>query len=289
MALHKLKAFHVPANVDAALALLGADETLVLGGGSFLHGLEMRGLLGDVETLVDIRKCGLEGLRDEGATLVLGAAATLAQVAALPDVANAPWLGALADALRHPPAQIRNVATVGGCVAASCPFFDAPTALLALDATVTIRGKTATRHIGLAELFAGMFANSLAPGEIVAWLSLSRPSARTASAFVKLEGNANDLAIVNAAASLSLDASGAVREARIALGGGVGDTTLRSPAAEAVLAGGPPDAARLLKAAEAVKGDISPLADHRASAEYRTAMAVVMVRRALESAVARLA
>jgi len=49
-----------------------------------------------------------------------------------------------------------------------------------------------------------------------------------------------------------------------------------------------PESEHLRNAAEAVSADISPLADHRGSAEYRAAMAKVMVRRALDSAVARL-
>lgn len=289
MALHKLKEFHVPASLDAALALLGQDETIVLAGGTFLRGLEARGLLGDVEELVDIRRTGLGTLRSEASGLELGATLTFAQLAAADEVRQANWLGALADALAYPPAQIRNTATIGGCVAAACPFFDIPTALLALDANVTAQGSGGARCISLPDFFAGMFANSLEPGEIVAAVSLPRPTGKVASAFVKLEGNANDLAIVNAAASLSVDAEGVCCAARIALGGGVAETAVRAPAAEEILVGSKLDATRLREAAEAVIEDISPMADHRASAEYRTAMAKVMTRRALERVVARLA
>lgn len=288
MALHSLKEFHVPKSIDSALPLLGAEDTLILAGGTFLHGLEARGLLGEVSALVDIRRSGLNGLREEADGLILGATATFAEVAAVPSVAREAWLGALADALTYPPPQIRNMATLGGCVAASCPFFDVPTALLALDATVNVRGRSDQRSLPLAEVFAGMFANSLEPGELIASVRLAKPSGKSASAFIKLEGNANDLAIVNVAVVLDLDAGGNIARARVALGGGVADTAVRSPAAEALLVGGSPDAERLARAAEAVTGDISPMADHRASAEYRAAMAQVMTRRALERALTRL-
>lgn len=288
MALHKLKEFHVPVSVDAALALLGRDETLVLAGGTFLHGLEARGLLGDVEELVDIRRTGLGTMCSEASGLELGATLTFAQLAGADEVRQENWLGALADALAYPPAQIRNTATIGGCVAAACPFFDIPTALLALDGSVTARGRSGARSIPLTDFFAGMFANSLQPDEIVAAVTLPRPTGKTASAFIKLEGNANDLAIVNAAAWLSIDAEGVCCEARVALGGGVAETAVRAPAVEVLLAGSRIDAIRLQEAAEAVIENISPMADHRASAEYRTAMAKVMTRRTLERVVARL-
>ena len=52
MALHKLRAFHAPKSLQEVIAILaGGQETemLVLAGGTFLHGLEARGLVSDVE------------------------------------------------------------------------------------------------------------------------------------------------------------------------------------------------------------------------------------------------
>ncbi|MCL2714339.1 MAG: FAD binding domain-containing protein [Alphaproteobacteria bacterium] len=287
MALAKLEAFHVPDSVDAALALLkDSEEALPLAGGTFLRGLDARGLLSEVEALVDIRKAGLSGLRLDDAEFEIGATVPLAAIAALEAVRTEPWLAALREALSHPPMQVRNTATIGGCVAASCPFFDAPTALLALDAEVIVRGAGGMRRMALAALFGGMFVNTLGKGEIVTAVVLPVPTGRCASGFVKLAGNANDLAIVNAAARLTLDADGICTDARVALGGGVGEQALRSAAAEAVLAGSRPEADVLARAADAVVGEIDALADHRASAAYRVRMAKVMTRRALERALA---
>jgi len=289
MALPKLQAFHVPNHIDEAFALLTqSDEALPLGGGTFLRGLEARGLLGELEALVDLRKVGLSTVRMDAAEFEIGASVTFARLAGMKEVNQAPWLGALADALTHPPVQVRNTATIGGCVAAACPFYDAPTALLALDARVIARSSAGERRMPLGDLFTGMFTNALAKGEIITAVLLPAQGERCASGFVKLASNANDLAIVNAAARLTVDAKGVCTEARLALGGGIGEVTTRSPAAEGILTGAHLDAAALHKAGEAVAGDIDPLADHRASAEYRTATAKVMARRALERALSRL-
>lgn len=290
MALQNLKDFHRPQSMDEVLALLGREEeTLVLSGGTFLHGLEARGLLSGVEALVDIRRIGLDTVAVGSEAIDVGATATFAKLQQVVTAQNAAWLGALADALDYPPVQIRNTATIGGCVAASCPFFDIPTALLALDAEVQIRGADGERQLALPELFDGLFATTLEPGEFITGVRIPTAAGRTVGAFVKLEGNANDLAIVNAAVRLTVDASGTCTDVRVALGGGVGESTLRSPAAEAVLLGAKPDAETLAAAGAAVADDIEPMSDHRASAAYRTAMAKVMTRRALERAVARLA
>jgi len=289
MALHKLEAFHVPNNVNEALALFKQyEEVLLLGGGTFVRGLDARGLLGEVEALIDIRKVGSSDVRIDAAELEIGASTTFARLAGMKELNQEPWLGALVDALTHPPVQVRNVATIGGCIAAACPFFDIPTSLLALDAQVVARGAAGERRMPLSDLFAGMFANSLAKGEIVTAVSLPVPQGRCASGFVKLASNANDLAIVNAAARLTVDGKGICTDARVALGGGVAESTVRSPTAERILTGVRIDAAVLQKAGEAAAGDIDPLSDHRASASYRKAMAKVMTRRAVEQAMARL-
>ncbi|MCX7180601.1 MAG: FAD binding domain-containing protein, partial [Proteobacteria bacterium] len=239
MALVKLKEFCIPTSIDAVAACIAkyGDNALVLGGGSFIHGLEARGLLSEVEALIDIRKLGLAGLAITGEGVRIGAMTTFAALEKIPDLGTATWLGALKDALCYPPLQIKNVATVGGCIAASCPFFDIPTALLALDARLTVSGAGAKREIGLADLFAGLFENSLEPGELITEVKLSKPSGRAASAFIKLEGTANDLAIINVAVRIVVDTGGVCQEARIALGGGIGDNVVRSVSAEKLLQG----------------------------------------------------
>lgn len=290
MALTKLKDFHTPKTMEEVLLLLQKeDETLVLSGGTFLHGLEARGLLSEVEALVDIRKIGLGTVTTDDGGLQMGATVTFAQLQTVAAVSNTPWLAGLADALAYPPVQIRNTATIGGCVAASCPFFDIPTALVSLDAVVKARGPHGEREMPLPEFFAGMFANALEPGELVTGVVIPRVPGNTAGAFVKLEGNANDLAIVNAAVRITVDAGRTCTDVRVVLGGGVAESAVRSPAAEKILLGSKLDAATLQAAGDAVVNDIDPMSDHRASAEYRSAVAKVMTRRALESAMARLA
>jgi CO/xanthine dehydrogenase FAD-binding subunit len=291
MALFTLNEFCIPETtdqLDACVARHG-DNALILAGGTFIHGLEARGLLSEVAALVDIRKLGLDGLDASAAGVRIGATTTFAQLERMAELPHAPWLGAVKDALGYPPIQIRNVATVGGCLAAACPFFDLPTAFLALDGSITVSGAGAQREIGLAELFVGLFENSLQAGELILELKLPKPAGRSASAFIKLEGNANDLAIINAAVRISVDAAGVCQDARVVLGGGVGDRALRSASAEQLIEGQKLTAEVVQRAAQAVGQDIDPMADHRATAAYRLAMARLFTQRALHQALARLA
>jgi aerobic carbon-monoxide dehydrogenase medium subunit len=290
MALRELKQFCIPANREQVGAVFDkyGDGALFLAGGTFIHGLEARGLLSEVEALVDIRQLGLDALSATSEGIRAGAAVTFAGLLQTPGLNSAPWLGALKDALAYPPMQIRNVATVGGCLAAACPFFDLPTALMALDGRIALQGQGASREMELTDLFVGLFQNSLEPGELITELILPKPSERSASAFIKLEGTANDLALVNVAVHLWVDGAGTCQQARVALGGGVGDRTVRSPSAETLLRGQKLTPGVLQGAADAVGADIEPMTDHRASAAYRLAMAKVFTRRTLQRALERL-
>ncbi len=290
MALFNLKEFCIPEKahqIDDCIAKFG-DNALVLAGGTFIHGLEARGLLSGVEALIDIRKLGLDGVVSSAERIDIGAMVTFARLEQVAELQSAAWLGAVRDALGYPPMQIKNVATVGGCLAAACPFYDLPTAFMALDGSVTICGAAGKREMKLADLFLGLFENSLEPGELITALKLSRPPGRSASAFIKLESTANDLAIVNAAVLIRVDTTGVCQDARVALGGGVGDRAVRSAGAEKLLKGQKITHDLVRHAAKAVGQDINPMSDHRATAAYRLAMARVFSERALNQALSRL-
>ncbi|MFO1377909.1 MAG: FAD binding domain-containing protein [Steroidobacteraceae bacterium] len=290
MTLPNLRDYHLPDTVDEAIALLRqfGDGAALVAGGSFVHGLEVRGLLEGVTALIDIQRLGLGGIRREGESVLIGATTTFTELAAADFVRTGPFCGAVRDALTHPPRQIRNVGTVGGCIAASAPLYDLPAALLALGGGVRTIGANGSRELPLDGFFRGLFENALAPGELITAVVLRAPVGRSASAFMKLEENANDLSILSVAVHVTVDGNGACREARVVLGGGVGETYVRAAGAEKALVGRRLDGAALDAAATAVQHDFEPVVDHRASADYRRHMAGVYLRRALTTAIERL-
>ena len=99
---------------------------------------------------------------------------------------------------------------------------------------------------------------------------------------------ANDLAILNSAALVSVDKSGKCVLARVFVGGGVGEAPVRSISAEAVLTGHALTESLCAEAGRAARGDVEPLDDHRASAAYRKAMSGVFVERTLKKVLERL-
>ena len=289
MALTSVETYHNPENKAAVVQLLQQyeDSALIVAGGTFLHGLAARGLLSGVEALIDIRNLDLNYITANSGGVVIGATARFAQLEEDESIGQQPWLGAVKDAISYPPVQIMNAATVGGSIAASCPFFDLPTGFLALDGAVRAHGPGGSRDIPMEAFFAGLFENCLAPDEFVTAITLPQPAPDSASAFIKLETNANDLAILNAAVALTIDGSNTCSRARVFVGGGTGETPAGAGSAEQVLTGAVIDDETIDKAAEAAKSDVDPISDHRASAEYRVEMTRVLVARAIRKALER--
>jgi aerobic carbon-monoxide dehydrogenase medium subunit len=288
--LTSVQSFYSPEDSKTVIELLDKheDSALIVAGGTFLHGLVSRGLLAGIEALINIQKLGLNKITFAKDKVAIGATTIFAQLHACEEVQEQPWLGAIKDAMAYPPVQVMNSATIGGSIAASCVFFDLPPSLLALDGSVEAEGASGERTIPLAEFFSGLFENALASNEFVTGISIPVPAGTTTSAFIKMEANANDLAILNIAVSLQMDDAGKCENARVFLGGGVGETPVRSPSAETALSGETVDDATIEKAGQAVLDDVDPLSDHRASAEYRKAMSKVLLQRTLRRAIERL-
>lgn len=148
------------------------------------------------------------------------------------------------------------------CIATHPSDFCVP--LVALDATVEIRGPQGSREIPLEALHrlpgdAPERETALAPGELIVALRLPAEAAAFAAntRYLKLrERTSYAFAVVSAAVALRLD-SGRIGEARIALGG-VAAKPWRAREAEALLTGVRPDADVFERAAEAALVDARP-------------------------------
>jgi len=114
------------ADVDAALGALAQPQTSVIAGGTELLNW-MRLGIAEPERVLDIGGIeALRGIERDGDQLVIGARATLKEVAEHPLIEQ--LAGALASACRQAAStQLRNRATLGGNVLqrTRCPYFRA--------------------------------------------------------------------------------------------------------------------------------------------------------------------
>lgn len=289
MELLNLKNFLRPADVASAKDLLqkNQENTMILGGGTFVHGLVARGLVSHVETLIDVTSLPLNYIRKEGAFWKIGATTRYIDLERSSEIHADPYFGGISDALKYPPAQVRHAATIGGNLAASCPFFDMPVVMLAMGASVVAQGASGVRTIPLTDLYLSLFQTTLNQGEFISDVLIPISSGRVGTAYEKLETNANDLSLISAGVCIKLDGL-KCEKVSIYIGGGIGETPFRCEQAEQVLTGKTVDHELILDSAGKAMEEVDPISDHRASADYRRAMTRIMVRNTLSKAVERI-
>ena len=264
--------------VDEALALAaehGEDAKYLAGGQSLLPLMKLRFAAPTV--LIDLgRVTELSYVRDEGTYVAIGALTRHHDVATsellLTDI---PLLAHTAEAVGDP--QIRHRGTIGGSVAHADAAADLPATLLALDATLVVRGESGTRSVPAAEFFKGIFETALEPGELLTEIQVPKPAAPAAWSFQKFNKRAIDFAMVGVAVQGAGSPTAAVALINM------GSTPLRATAVESALAGG----ASIADAAALAAEGTSAGSDIHASKAYREHLARVLVRRALEEASSR--
>ena len=270
-----------PSSLDDAVTLLrehGGDAKVLSGGQSLIPMLKLR--LAAPTVLVDINRIpGLDYVEERDGALRIGALAresALERSAVVRD--RYPLLYDTARVIADP--IVRNSATICGNVAHGDPGNDHPATMMALDASFVLRGATGTRTVAARDFFVGLFTTVLAPDEIVTEIVVPMAAARTGGAYFKLERKVGDFATAAVAAQVTVDASGSVQRAGIALTN-VGPTPIRAEAAEAFLLKKPLDRGTIEQAAALAASSADPVADRRGSEAYKRDLVRVLATRAL--------
>lgn len=172
--------------------------------------------------------------------------------------------------------QIKNSGTLGGNVCNASPIGDTPPVLLALDATLVVRGPGGERRIGIDAFFLGYRKTALADDELLVAIEIPKPDGNTRLSSYKVSKRREmDISAVAASFSVRVE-EGVITAARMAFGG-MAATPARAPSVEAALVGQPFEAASFEAAAAKIPTDFTPLSDHRGSAWYRTKVASNLV------------
>lgn len=267
-----------------ALAERGSDATVLAGGTDVMVQL----LRGDIAppTLLHVRGVRqLAGVALDGRT-TLGALTTHWTLRTDERLRRAhPALAEAAATVGG--RQTQNVGTLAGNVVNASPAGDLLPPLLVADARVGLASRRGERVLALEEFVLGRRRTARDDDELVTRLEVEPVGARGGETYVKLgRRRAMEVAIVGLACRLTLDAGGAVEEARLALCS-VAPAPFRAREAERALAGTrlEPDAVRA--AAEALRAAASPIDDARATARYRIRVLEPLLERALATCAER--
>jgi carbon-monoxide dehydrogenase medium subunit len=263
---------------EHALELLGerADAKLLAGGHSLLPLLRLRSARPSL--LVDLGRLDeLSYVRDAGDMIAVGALTRHHDVenAALLHEHN-PLVSYAAGLIGDP--QVRHRGTIGGSIAHADPAGDLPAVLLALDGEVDILGAGGVRTVPARDLFRGLNESAVGAGELLTEVRVPKLTGDHAWSYLKFRRGSPDWATVGVAA-VALRRNGSVVNPALALAN-MGSKPLRARAAEEAWAAGADPGAVADEGTE-------PPSDVRASADFRRHLARVLVRRAVEQALAR--
>jgi carbon-monoxide dehydrogenase medium subunit len=278
--------YHAPRSLDEAIRLLSEEGAAVLAGGTDLL-VQVRGgsrrpaAYVDVKRIPDLMRASFES---SGARL--GAAMPCAALAEEAELARR-WPG-LAEACRLiGSAQIQGRATLGGNLCNGSPAADTTAALIVNRARLHLAGPSGTRTLNADQFVTGPGKTVLMRGELLVAIEVPAPAPHTADAYLRLIPRTEmDIAVAGAAVSLTLDASGVCRAARVAIAA-VAPTTRLVPEAGKSLVGSRVDDAALGRAAQAASAAAQPIDDRRGTIAYRRTVIGVLTRRAAAIAAER--
>ena len=273
--------YHRASSIDEAESLCkgNADASFLAGGHSLIPAMKLR--LAEPGALVDISGIDeLKGITRDGDTIRIGALTTHAEVESSDVVKDA--CGALAEAagmIGDP--QVRNRGTIGGNVAHADPASDYPGILMALEAKIITSG----RSIAVDDFFTGLFETALEEGEMIKEIQVPALGNGSGAAYAKFFNPASRYAVVGVGAVVSLG-DGSCTSCRIGITGAA-DHAYRASVAEDALTGSDlGDDVIAVAAVKATDGQ-DMLNDLSASADYRTHLCGVMLKRAVSMAASR--
>lgn len=262
------------ANALELLAVHGEKAKVLSGGQSLIPAMNLR--LVAPELIVDIGELAeMRGIAVKGDTLVVGALTRHADLLNSSHIVKcAPLLKSAAAHIAHP--AIRNRGTIGGSLAQADPASELPACMLALGATLVVRGPGGERRIAAERFFTGIYETRLAPQDLLVAIEFPIVRAGATHFFQEIARRQGDYAIVGLAAQTLLQGD---RFADFRLGYfAVGDKPILAKAAGR-LVGVAVTPALLADVSAALSDELDPHEDQQATPAMRRHLAKVLLAR----------
>ena len=275
--------YHRATSIDDAIAKLSENEDakLLAGGHSLLPMMKLR--FAEPPCLIDINGIEeLKGICMDGDTITIGAMTTENELINSEILQqHCSLLVDAAELVADP--QVRNRGTIGGDVAHGDPGNDHPAVMLALDATIVVRGPNGQRQLAANGFFMGTYWTALEEHDILVALKIPAQKPGVGYGYNKLKRKTGDYAVAGSPVVVEMDGD-IIRDIRIGLTN-VAACAIRAEAAEDILRGQTLSDDLLMQAENAIIEACDPAVDLRGDEEYKSHMAAVMARRSIIQAV----
>ena len=285
--MYDISSLYQATSVADAIRALQADPKAIL-------------IAGGTDVLIKIREgrlpgCSLVSIHELGEELrgialapngdvEIGPLSTFRDVTFSPIIRqHIPVLGEATDMAGGP--QLRAVGTIGGNVCNGVTSADSASTLMALDAVLVVRGPAGERRVPISQWYKGVHQVNLAHDELLVKLLIPRENydGFTGHYIKYAQRSAMDIATLGVSCLVKLsEDKRLVRQVKLAFGV-ANPVPMRSPAAEAAVAGLPLEEA-IAQIGKAALQDVSPRTSWRASREFRLQLVEELSGRALREA-----
>jgi CO/xanthine dehydrogenase FAD-binding subunit len=242
----------------------------------------------DPRRIIDLKQIPeLMALEVSGDSILIGAAASAYDILHNSEIGSlCPGLADALDLIGS--TQIQGRCSAGGNLCNASPAADSIPALIANGAVCRILGSSGERLLPVEDFIVGPGKNALKEDELLVQLVLPKPMPGTSDAYLRLTPRTEmDIAVAGTGVSITLDPTGVCTKARVAIGA-VAPTALLIEAAAQALVGSKLEDDAIDGAVTAARAAASPISDKRGSAQYRTHVVGVLVKRAIQRAQARI-
>jgi aerobic carbon-monoxide dehydrogenase medium subunit len=259
-----------PETVEEAVRLLSTheDARALAGGQSLINVMKTRVTAPDA--VIDLTAIPeLRGIVAANGALEIGSMVTYDELVRSEEAAQLrPNLGEVALAIAD--VQVRNRGTVGGNLCSNDPTNHLPPVMVAVGATMTVRGEEIERTVPADEFFEGVYATAVRSGELLTKVTVPALAEGEGDGWASATLGKDGTGVVNVAATVRDET------ARIAIGCVAAVPVLVTAAADEVA----------VRDAVSSAG-LDPPEDVHASAEYRRHLAGVLAARAVRRAIVR--
>ena len=270
-----------PETLADALEILKNSETTVIAGGtdvmvinaSLLHGVFKENIL----NLLNIKE--LNFIKDEGESISIGSCVTHADLASSDVIKkHAPNLAYGASLIGGP--QIRNRGTIGGNVCNASPAGDLLPSLYVLNAKLTLKSSETERIVPISEFATAPRKTILAGNELLTKITIDKVNSSDICGFERVAPR-KALAITKASVAIFAKMNGTMSDVKIAMGS-VAPKVIRATLTEKFLEEKKLTEGLIASSVEKIRADSKPIADIRSTAEYRSYITGILLKRILE-------
>jgi carbon-monoxide dehydrogenase medium subunit len=236
------------------------------------------------ELIVDIGDLNeLRGIAVTGDRLRIGALTRHVDLQNSPEIAaHLPLLTQAIAHVAHP--AIRNRGTIGGSLAHADPAAELPACMVALDASIIVKGPTGERRVPAQEFFTGIYETVLSADELLVAVEIPIPPNNAAHFFCEFARRHGDYGIVGLAAQAIVEGD-VLTDLRLAFFAVSDRPVLARTAAKLLHVAVTP--AVLAEASKALGEELEPEEDQQASASMRRHLARVLLARCVAALLGR--